>query len=118
MEEGIYEVDVKTLTVKELWGDEANKDSQRKAGLLGYPGKGFYSGQGVYVYANNGEHGPAARKNPEIPSGVLAEWDERRTHGPSPGVTSSQKSLDPAGSTETRIPLPIRSGPPAGILAH
>jgi hypothetical protein len=35
MEEGIYEVDVKTLTVKELWGDEANKDSQRKADLPG-----------------------------------------------------------------------------------
>ena len=75
MEEGIYEIDVKTLKVTELWGDEAMEKSPRKADLPGYHGKGFYSGQGVYVYANNGEHGKAARKHPEIPSGVLAEWD-------------------------------------------
>lgn len=30
-------------------GDEANKESPRKSGLPGYHGKGFYSGQGVYV---------------------------------------------------------------------
>ena len=75
MEEGIYEIDVKTLAVRELWGDEANKKSPRKAGLPGYHGKGFYSGQGVYVYANNGEYGPEAKTKPETPSGVLAEWD-------------------------------------------
>ena len=50
---------------------------QRKADFPGYHGKGFYSGQGVYVYANNGEHGKAARTRPDIPSGVLAEWDGR-----------------------------------------
>lgn len=75
MEEGIYEVDVKTLGVEELWGDEANKKSSRKAGLPGYHGKGLYSGQGVYVYANNGEYGNDAKTKPETPSGVLAEWD-------------------------------------------
>ncbi|WP_193211936.1 hypothetical protein [Luteolibacter marinus] len=75
MEEGIYEMDVKTLAVKELWGDEQSKNSPRKANLPGYHGKGFYSGQGVYVYANNGEHGTAAQKRPDVPSGVLAEWD-------------------------------------------
>jgi hypothetical protein len=75
MEEGIYEVDTKTLAVKELWGDEANKASPRKADLPGYHGKGFYSGQGVYVYANNGEYGNDAKTKPETPSGVLAEWD-------------------------------------------
>lgn len=75
MEEGIYEVDSSSLAVKELWGDEANKESPRKANLPGYHGKGFYSGQGVYVYSNNGEHGPDAKTKPEIPSGVLAEWD-------------------------------------------
>ncbi len=77
MEEGIYEVDVKSLQVKELWGDEASRDSPRKADLPGYHGKGFYSGQGVYVYSNNGEHGKAARTRPDVPSGVLAEWDGR-----------------------------------------
>ena len=75
MEEGIYEVDLKTLAVKELWGDEANQTSPRKADLPGYHGKGFYSGQGVYIYANNGERGEDAKAKPETPSGVLAEWD-------------------------------------------
>lgn len=75
MEEGIYEVDVKSLEVTELWGDEANKKSPRKSNLPGYHGKGFYSGQGVYIYANNGERGKAAKTRPETPSGVLAEWD-------------------------------------------
>jgi len=75
MEEGVYEVDVKTLKPTELWGDEQSKKSSRKSDLPGYHGKGFYSGQGVYVYANNGEHGSAAKSQPEIPSGVLAEWD-------------------------------------------
>ena len=74
MEEGIYEVDVNTLKVTELWGDEQKK-SPRKANLPGYHGKGFYSGQGVYIYSNNGEHGRAAMTRPEVPSGVLAEWD-------------------------------------------
>lgn len=74
MEEGIYEVDVQTLAVKELWADEQQK-SGRKANLPGYHGKGFYSAQGRYVYANNGDHAPAARKDPTVPSGVLAEWD-------------------------------------------
>ncbi|MGI9243829.1 MAG: hypothetical protein ACR2RV_23735, partial [Verrucomicrobiales bacterium] len=77
MEEGFYEVDVDTLEVTELWADEAMKTNRRKADLPGYHGKGFYSGQGVYVYANNGEHGRAAKERPDIPSGVLAEWDGR-----------------------------------------
>jgi hypothetical protein len=75
MEEGIYEVDLETLAVTELWGDEDNTNSPRKADLPGYHGKGFYSGQGVYIYSNNGEHGKEARVNPNVPSGVLAEWD-------------------------------------------
>lgn len=74
MEEGVYEVDTKNLAVKELWTDTHNKSS-KKADLPGYHGKGFYSGQGVYVYSNNGEYGKAARTRPEIPSGVLAEWN-------------------------------------------
>ena len=75
MEEGVYEIDGKSLAVKELWGDEDNDASGRKSGLPGYHGKGFYSGQGVYVYANNGERGTDAKTKPETPSGVLAEWD-------------------------------------------
>jgi hypothetical protein len=74
MEEGIYEVDVNSLEVTELWTDEQRKEG-RHADLPGYHGKGLYSGQGRLVYANNGEHGPEALKRPDIPSGVLAEWD-------------------------------------------
>jgi hypothetical protein len=74
MEEGIYEVDVHSLAVKELWADEQKKFG-RKADLPGYHGKGFYSAQGRYVYANNGDHAVAALKDPTVPSGVLAEWD-------------------------------------------
>ncbi len=77
MEEGFYEVDVRSLAVTELWADVqagAAVDG-RQAALPGYHGKGFYSGQGVYVYANNGEYGAAARRDPAVASGVLAEWD-------------------------------------------
>ncbi len=74
MEEGFYEVDVKTLAVTELWADE-QRTTGRKANLPGYHGKGFYSAQGRYVYANNGDHAPAALRDPAVPSGVLAEWD-------------------------------------------
>lgn len=74
MEEGIYEVDVKSLAVTELWADEQRK-AGRHADLPGYHGKGFYSGQGRYVYANNGDHAREALSNPATPSGVLAEWD-------------------------------------------
>ncbi len=74
MEEGFYEVDVKTLEVTELWADEQRK-SGRYAKLPGYHGKGFYSGHGRVVYANNGDHAAAALVNPSVSSGVLAQWD-------------------------------------------
>lgn len=85
MEEGIYEVDVNTLAVTELWTDEQLVPGSRWsapipptphfANLPGYHGKGFYSGQGRVIYANNGEHGAEALAHPDVPSGVLAEWD-------------------------------------------
>ncbi len=78
MEEGIYEVDVKTLDVTELWRDEAYKkkdNSFRRADFPGYHGKGLYSGQGRLIYSNNGEYGNAAQTKPETSSGILAEWD-------------------------------------------
>lgn len=73
MEEGLYEIEVHTLAVTELWADEQQKTG-RKANLPGYHGKGLYSGQGRVVYANNGEHGDLALVKPDIPSGCLAEW--------------------------------------------
>jgi hypothetical protein len=75
MEEGIYEVDVHSLEVTELFRDEQVAGGFRRADLPGYHGKGLYSGQGRLVYANNGENSPLAREKPDIPSGALAEWD-------------------------------------------
>lgn len=74
MEEGLYEVDVKTLAATTIFKD--GHDTPQLAGPLlpGYHGKGLYSSQGRVVYANNGEHSPLARERPDIDSGVLAEW--------------------------------------------
>jgi len=74
MEEGIYEVDVHSLAVKERFTD-THQTNGVFASLPGYHGKGFYSGQGHVVYANNGEYGPEAQRRPDVPSGCLAEWD-------------------------------------------
>ncbi len=76
MEEGFYEVDVRTLEVKELYPD-ANRNPGDHAGALlpGYHGKGAYTGQGRVVYANNGDRAAEALRRPDVPSGCLAEWD-------------------------------------------
>ena len=42
--------------------------------LIGWHGKGLYSGQGRLLFSNNGEHGRLAETNPDVPSGALAEW--------------------------------------------
>ncbi len=80
MEAGFYDVDIHSLEVKELYKDGNQKRKEGFTGDLctlfpGYHGKGFYSGQGVAVYSNNGEEGELAQKQFDIPSGVLAEWD-------------------------------------------
>lgn len=83
MEEGFYEVDVNTLKVKMLYEDgnvkneKENDISVNQPGSLlpGAHGKGFYSGQGVVVYSNNGEAVPEALEKFDIESGALAEWD-------------------------------------------
>ncbi|AXE17247.1 hypothetical protein DR864_05620 [Runella rosea] len=83
MEEGFYEMDVKTLKTKQLYQDGNVKEkkgedtSNNHNGLLlpGAHGKGVYSGQGVMVYSNNGESGPQALKQFDIEAGVLAEWN-------------------------------------------
>ncbi|MCX5683485.1 MAG: hypothetical protein NT049_07365 [Planctomycetota bacterium] len=66
MEEGFYEVDVKTLAVKELHKD---RNVGGKNMLPGVHGKGCYTGQGRLFYANNGN------------GGVLAEWDGTKDIG-------------------------------------
>ncbi|MBA4017081.1 MAG: hypothetical protein C0483_07915 [Pirellula sp.] len=83
MEEGLYEVDLKSLAVTGLIRD-GNKPKPRQTDeahpakidseLPGYHGKGLYSGQGRVAYANNGERSAAALVDPTTPSGALAEW--------------------------------------------
>ncbi len=85
MEEGFYEVDVHTLAVKMLFkdGNQMRKEGAKthESPLLpGVHGKGFYSGQGVYVYSNNGEAGEKARVDPTIEAGSLSEWDGTNWH--------------------------------------
>lgn len=83
MEEGFYEVDVKTLKTKMLYQDGnvknkkgADTSANQPGSLLpGAHGKGVYSGQGVMVYSNNGEASKEALKQFDIEAGVLAEWD-------------------------------------------
>ncbi|MFT7036423.1 MAG: hypothetical protein ACJA2S_004952 [Cyclobacteriaceae bacterium] len=86
MEEGFYEVDVKTLKPNMLYEDGNNSKGRRvdhnptdvnpkNATLSGAHGKGLYSGQGVMVYSNNGEASSLALKQFDIESGSLSEWD-------------------------------------------
>ena len=81
MEEGFYEVDVNTLAHSELYpdangGEHDDTHVNPPNNLLpGAHGKGLYSGQGVLVFANNGEAVPEALEKFNIPSGCLAEWD-------------------------------------------
>lgn len=80
MEEGLYEIDVETLGVTCLINDgninpgaTAYPDAISSR-LLGYHGKGLYSGQGGLFYSNNGEHGQDAKRDPTTASGALAQW--------------------------------------------
>lgn len=83
MEEGLYEVDVKTLAVTSLIRDgndlkngfkPETELSTLKSELPGYHGKGLYSGHGRLIYANNGDRDPRVKTDPTVPSGALAEW--------------------------------------------
>ncbi len=83
MEEGLYEVNVRTLEVTGQIKDgngvkpgqsEETRPATVSSRLPGYHGKGFYMGQGRLIYANNGEQGAKALVDPTIPSGALAEW--------------------------------------------
>jgi hypothetical protein len=83
MEEGLYEVDVKTLEVtgliKDGNGAKPGQTSEKKPAVIssqlpGYHGKGLFSGQGRLVYANNGERSKDAERDPRTESGALGEW--------------------------------------------
>lgn len=83
MEKGIYEIDVASLHITEVfpdgnkkWGGHSTWGAKPVAGIMpGAHGKGAYSGQGVLVYSNNGESTKKALTDPTIESGSLCEWD-------------------------------------------
>jgi hypothetical protein len=83
MEEGLYEVDLKTLEVTGLIQDgntpkpgfsKEEHPATVKSELSGYHGKGLFSGQGRLVYANNGDRDKRVTFDPATPSGALGEW--------------------------------------------
>jgi hypothetical protein len=83
MEEGLYEVDLKTLEVtghiqdgnkpKPGFSKETHPATLAST-LPGYHGKGLFSGQGRLIYANNGDRDKRVTTDPATPSGALAEW--------------------------------------------
>jgi len=85
MEDGLYEVDVRTLAVKGLIKEIKNKPKPGQTAevspatitstLSGYHGKGLYSGQGQVILANNGEQGAKALVDPTIVSGGLGSFN-------------------------------------------
>lgn len=83
MEEGLYEVDVKTLAVKNFIrdGNPLKKGfkvetplTKLESQLPGYHGKGLYTSQGRVIYANNGDRDKRVLTDPTTPSGALGEW--------------------------------------------
>jgi len=82
MEEGFYEVDVRTLAVTPLYSDTRCRKKQdprlAQSNLPGTHGKGVYSGQGRLVYSNNGDYGRANDRRYDQASGCLAEWDGKK----------------------------------------
>jgi hypothetical protein len=94
METGLYELDMRTLEVNTLICENGknnkaiaahlNKNSKPwpdgwetavRTRVPGYHAKGLSSGFGRVFVANNGEDSPEARRNPFVPSGVLAWWN-------------------------------------------
>lgn len=95
METGLYELDMNSLVVNTLIRENGKNDAAiadhiaRTGGVWpqgwktapvtrvpGYHAKGLCSGFGKVYVANNGEDSEAARRNPFVPSGVLAWWNE------------------------------------------
>ena len=95
METGLYELDMRTLAVNTLIRENGKNDREIGAMLErlgmdwpagwtaaprtrvpGYHAKGLASGFGHVFVSNNGEDSEDARRNPFVPSGVLAWWND------------------------------------------
>lgn len=83
MEEGLYEINTSTHEIGTIFKDgnvidkgaALDNDHDTNPRLPGAHGKGMYSGQGVLVYANNGDFTQLAMEQFDIESGSLTEWD-------------------------------------------
>ncbi len=75
MEEGLYEIDVRSLDVTTIQPDSHDKGFVDH--IPGYHGKGGYTGQGRLVVGNNGSKDRPFTTIYED-SGCLAEWDGRQ----------------------------------------
>ncbi len=78
MEEGLYEVDARTLAVREIFPDGNTRGDTAGSLLPGAHGKGAYTAQGRLVYCNNGEYGKWGPRPYHGPAGCLAEWDGKK----------------------------------------
>ena len=70
MEDGVYDINATDLTFITRYPDVQGKGDRF---LFGYHGKGAYTGQGLFVVANNGR--PNSQETPTGPAGVLATWN-------------------------------------------
>ena len=109
MEEGLYEVDVKSLAVTSLIrdGNVLKKSfevttplTKLESQLPGYHGKGLYSSQGRLIYANNGDRTNACSRTPPHRVALWANGANPVTTGSWCGAINSPKSPDPAASRE------------------
>ena len=85
MEEGLYEVDINNLEVKEIIRDgnsaaapKGSNSGAKNSKLHGYHGKGFYKGFGKYFYANNGVLPHPALRSPRRIYGRKRGLDSRK----------------------------------------
>ena len=91
MESGLYELDLNTLSVNTLIRERTASYCRYEdrmpvlptgwttaplTAVLGYHSKGLASGFGRVFVSNNGEDSDEARRNPFVPSGILAWWNE------------------------------------------
>ena len=75
MEKGLYDVDMRTLAVTTIYRDGNASNAYPLAPYPGAHGKGGYTGQGMILFADNGEPNWSYANDPGFngPSGVLTE---------------------------------------------
>jgi hypothetical protein len=103
MEDGVYDINAKDLTLIKRYPDVQGKGDRF---LFGYHGKGAYTGQGRLIVTNNGR--PNHQNDPTGPAGVLATWDGNTVadNGGSYSATN-----DPNNTAEENTVNPVAAQP-------